>query len=121
MEEDVMGQQWVSVVEAAAAMKVHTRTIERHIKSGKLQSRRGDDGQVQVSVELPDEPDPAADALSVVAGQAENQVQLALGATRHWFARPKKMPDSPGRMPTRRGRKPTSPDAVPEPRGRWLR
>ncbi|HEX4124485.1 MAG TPA: hypothetical protein VHY37_07140 [Tepidisphaeraceae bacterium] len=76
-----MGQQWVSVVEAAAAMKVHTRTIERHIKSAKLQTRRGDDGQVQVLVELPDEPDPAADALSVVAGQAENQVQLALGTT----------------------------------------
>jgi hypothetical protein len=80
-EEDIMSQEWVSVVEAAAALKVHTRTIERHIKSGKLQSRRADDGQVQVSVELPDEPMTTPDALSVVAGQAENQVQLALGTT----------------------------------------
>jgi hypothetical protein len=80
-EEDVMPEQWISVVEAAAALKVHTRTIERHIKSGKLQSRRGDDGQVQVSVDLPDEPTLMPDPMSIVAGQAENQVQLALGTT----------------------------------------
>ena len=76
-----MPDQWISVVEAAAALKVHTRTIERHIKSGKLQSRRADDGQVQVCVDLPDEPQMAPDPMSIVAGQAENQVQLALGTT----------------------------------------
>lgn len=76
-----MPEKWVSVAEAAASLKVHTRTIERHMKGGKIQSRRADDGQVQVLVDMPEESAPALDPLSVVAGQAENQVQLALGTT----------------------------------------
>lgn len=76
-----MPEQWVSVVEAAATLKVHTRTIERHIKSGKIESRRAEDGQLQVLIDMPEQPSMAPDALSVVAGQAENQVQLALGTT----------------------------------------
>ena len=76
-----MPDKWVTFVEAAAALKVHPRTVERQLKSGKLQSRRTDAGQLKVLVDMPETASPAADALSVVAGQAENQVQLALGAT----------------------------------------
>jgi hypothetical protein len=79
-----MSDKWVTFAEAAAALKVHPRTVERQIKSGKLQSRRTEAGQLEVLIDMP-EASPsatsAADALSVVAGQAENQVQFALGAT----------------------------------------
>jgi hypothetical protein len=77
-----MSERWVTVAEAAAALKVHPRTIERRIKSASLQSRRADAGQVEVLIDTPD-PDSStmSDPLSVVAGQADQQVQLALGAT----------------------------------------
>jgi hypothetical protein len=76
-----MSDKWVTFAEAAAAMKVHPRTVERQIKSGKLQSRRTDAGQLEVLIDMPETVTAASDALSVVAGQAENQVQFALGAT----------------------------------------
>ncbi len=76
-----MPDKWVTLAQAAAALKVHPRTVERQIKNGKLQSRRTDAGQLEVSVDLPEESTTASEALAVVAGQADNQVQLALGAT----------------------------------------
>jgi hypothetical protein len=76
-----MPDKWVTFAEAAAALKVHPRTIERQMKSGKLQSRRTDAGQLEVLIDIPETMGTSADALSVVAGQAENQVQFALGAT----------------------------------------
>lgn len=76
-----MPDKWVTFAEAAAAMKVHPRTVERQMKSGKLQSRRTAAGQLEVLIDTVESVDASADALSVVAGQAENQVQFALGAT----------------------------------------
>lgn len=76
-----MSDKWVTIAEAAAALKVHPRTVERQLKSGKLQSRRTDGGQLEVQIDVPESQGLGAEALSVVAGQAENQVQLALGAT----------------------------------------
>jgi hypothetical protein len=77
-----MSERWVTVAEAAAALKVHPRTIERRIKSASLQSRRADAGQVEVLIDAPEaDSTPMSDPLSVVAGQADQQVQLALGAT----------------------------------------
>ncbi len=76
-----MPDKWVTFVEAAAAMKVHPRTVERQIKSGKLQSRRTPAGQLEILIDIPESGPFGPDALSVVAGQAENQVQFALGAT----------------------------------------
>jgi len=76
-----MSDKWVTFAEAAAALKVHPRTVERQIKSGKLQSRRTAAGQLEVMIDVVETLDASSEALSVVAGQAENQVQFALGAT----------------------------------------
>jgi outer membrane murein-binding lipoprotein Lpp len=76
-----MSDKWVTFAEAAAALKVHPRTVERQIKSGKLQSRRTAAGQLEVMIDVVETIDASSEALSVVAGQAENQVQFALGAT----------------------------------------
>jgi len=51
----------MSVAEAATALRVHPRTIERRIAGGKIQSQRGDDGLLRVLVNLPDAPDSAPD------------------------------------------------------------
>ena len=76
-----MSEQWTSVAEAAAYLKVHPRTIERRINSGKLQSRRADDGQVQVCVEAPDPVEPTGpDALETVKELADRQVDIAAGS-----------------------------------------
>ena len=76
-----MPDKWLTLAQAAATLKVHPRTVERQIKSGKLQSRRTEAGQMEVMIEVPEETLRHPEALAVVAGQAENQVQLALGAT----------------------------------------
>lgn len=76
-----MPDKWVTFAEAAASLKVHPRTVERQMKSGKLQSRRTPAGQLEVLIDVVESTGTSADALSVVAGQAENQVQFALGAT----------------------------------------
>jgi hypothetical protein len=75
-----MPEQWLSVAEAAATMKVHPRTIERRIASKKLEARRNADGLIQVKVELPDEPPPMVDPFETVRELADRQVDIAAGS-----------------------------------------
>jgi hypothetical protein len=79
-----MPDQWLSVAEAAASMKVHPRTIERRIAGGKIESRRNDDGQVQVLINLPDTPPPvesvSSETLETVKEMANQQVDIAAGS-----------------------------------------
>jgi hypothetical protein len=76
-----MSDSWMSVAEAAASLKVHPRTIERRIAGGKIQTRRADDGLLQVLISLPDTPDNAPDtALETVRELAADQVSLATGS-----------------------------------------
>jgi hypothetical protein len=76
-----MPEQWLSVAEAAASMKVHPRTIERRMVAGKIQSRKSDDGQVQVLVTLPDIAEPvSSEAFETVKELANQQVDLAAGS-----------------------------------------
>ncbi len=76
-----MPDKWMTVAEAAASLRLHPRTIERRIAGGKIQSRRADDGMLQVLIDLPDTPDTAADtALETVRELADSQVSLATGS-----------------------------------------
>ncbi len=76
-----MPEQWLSVAEAAASMKVHPRTIERRVSAGKIENRRNDDGQVQVLVNLPEQVEPvSSDALETVKELANQQVDIAAGS-----------------------------------------
>jgi excisionase family DNA binding protein len=76
-----MSDSWMSVAEAAAALKVHPRTIERRIASGKIQARRAEDGMLQVLFAMPDTSDNAPDnALETVRELAADQVSLATGS-----------------------------------------
>jgi len=79
-----MPEQWLTVAEAAAAMKVHPRTIERRMVAGKIENRRNEDGQVQVLVDLPDAPptnDPvSSEAFETVKELANQQVDIAAGS-----------------------------------------
>jgi hypothetical protein len=79
-----MPDQWLSVAEAAASMKVHPRTIERRITGGKIDSRRNDDGQLQVLINLPDTPPPVEsvsnETLETVKELANQQVDIAAGS-----------------------------------------
>jgi excisionase family DNA binding protein len=80
-----MPEQWISVAEAASLMKVHPRTVERRIAAGKIESRRGVEGQVQVLITVTDTPDPAPvetvpnEAFETVKEMADRQVDLAAG------------------------------------------
>ena len=76
-----MPQTWTTVASAASTLNVHPRTIERRIASGRMQSRRADDGQVQVLVDMPDAAEPASDPLETVRELAQDQVNLATGAS----------------------------------------
>ena len=76
-----MSEQWMSVAQAAASMQVHPRTIERRIVSQKIQSRRSEDGQVQVLVNMPDTVGQAHDtAMETVKELADRQVDIAAGS-----------------------------------------
>jgi hypothetical protein len=83
-ERNRMPDTWISLAAAAAGLNVHPRTIERRIASGKIQSRRTDDGQLHVVVDLPDTqsgsvgPSPAA--LETVKELAQDHVTLATGS-----------------------------------------
>lgn len=79
-----MPDQWLSIAAAAAQLNVHTRTIERRLAANKIQSRRADDGQVQVLINVPDMPlppsTPVHDPLETVKELAQDQVSLATGS-----------------------------------------
>ena len=80
-----MSSQWVTIAEAAAAMQIHPRTVERRAAAGKIESRRNDDGQVQVFLDVPD-PEPVApnpvpsEAFETVKEMADRQVDIAAGS-----------------------------------------
>ena len=79
-----MSDNWMSLAAAAAGLRVHPRTIERRIASGKIQSRRTDDGQLQVLVDLPDTQTAnfatSPEALETVKELAQEQISLAAGS-----------------------------------------
>lgn len=75
-----MPETWTPIASAASALNVHPRTIERRIAGGRMQSRRADDGQVQVLVDMPGPADAPADPLETVRGIAQDQVNLATGS-----------------------------------------
>lgn len=80
-----MVEQWVSIAEAAAALSIHPRTVERRAAAGKIESRRNDDGQVQVHLALPNVEPPLADpipadAFETVREMADRQVDIAAGS-----------------------------------------
>ena len=75
-----MPDKWMTVAAAAASLNVHPRTIERRIASNKIESRRSDDGQLQVLIDVPDTAEPAADPLETVRELAQDQVSLATGS-----------------------------------------
>lgn len=75
-----MPEKWMSIVQAAANLNCHTRTIERRIASGKIQSRKGDDGITQVLIDVPDKPEPGPTAIETVKELAQDQVSIATGS-----------------------------------------
>lgn len=75
-----MSEQWMSIAEAAAAMRVHPRTVERRVAANKIESRRNDDGQIEILVNVPDVEEPVSThALDTVRDLADRQVDLAAG------------------------------------------
>src|ERR1700761_6959634 len=79
-----MPDKWMTVAAAAASMNVHTRTIERRIAANKIESRRTEDGQLQVSITVPEEQPaaaaPSTEAFETVKELAQDQVSLATGS-----------------------------------------
>ena len=85
-----MPEQWMSVAEAAAAIRVHPRTVERRIAAGKIESRRNEQGQVQILVDLPDtdetassspaDPPISTETIQSVREFADRHVDLAAGS-----------------------------------------
>jgi hypothetical protein len=75
-----MPDKWMTVAAAAASLNVHPRTIERRIASNKIESRRSDDGQLQVLIDVPDTAEPATDPFDTVRELAQDQVSLATGS-----------------------------------------
>jgi hypothetical protein len=74
-----MPEMWMNVAEAAAAMKVHPRTVERRIAANKIESRRNDEGQVQILVNMPADP-VSTQAFETVRDLADRQVDIAAGS-----------------------------------------
>src|SRR4051812_22734936 len=75
-----MSDTWMTLAAAAAALNVHPRTIERRIANGKIQSRRTDDGQLLLLVDVTDNQQPSPAALETVKELAQDQVSLATGS-----------------------------------------
>ena len=87
-----MPDKWMTVAAAAATLNVHPRTIERRIASGKIESRRTDDGQLQVLINAPDDSSAGAEAFETVdqfvavlapAHHDWRQLPIALQRPRH--------------------------------------
>ncbi len=79
-----MPEEWLTIAEAAAVMKIHPRTVERRAAAGKLLSRRNDDGQVQILIDRPElqsasEP-VSAEVFETVREMADRQVDIAAGS-----------------------------------------
>ena len=77
--------EWLTIAEAAALIKVHPRTVERRAAAGKIESRRNDDGQVQVLIDVPEPtptgPEPVSvEAFETVREMADRQVDIAAGS-----------------------------------------
>jgi len=82
-----MPEMWMSVAQAATVLKVHPRTIERRISSGKIESRRSDGGAVEVSIPMSDTADASprnnqfdSETLETVKELADRQVDIAAGS-----------------------------------------
>lgn len=75
-----MPEKWMSIVQAAAHLNCHTRTIERRIASGKIPSQKGIDGTTQVMLDVPDMPEPGPTAIETVKELAQDQVSIATGS-----------------------------------------
>ena len=75
-----MPDKWMTVAAAAASLNVHPRTIERRIASNKIESRRSDDGQLQVLIDAPDTAELPTDPFDTVRELAQDQVSLATGS-----------------------------------------
>jgi len=74
--------EWLPIAAAAERLGIHPRTVERRAKAGTLESRRGDDGRVEVGVPAspgaaPDTP-PAGEGASVV--DPDRQLVLGIAA-----------------------------------------
>src|SRR3954469_579517 len=76
----LMPDKWMTIAAAAATINVHPRTIERRIASHKIESRRTDDGQLQVLINAPDDPPAGTEAFEAVKELAQDQVSLATGS-----------------------------------------
>jgi len=82
-----MPEVWMTVAQAATVLKVHPRTIERRISSGKIECRRSDHGNVEVSIPMPDTIDMSernasreSETLETVKELADRQVDIAAGS-----------------------------------------
>ena len=79
-----MPDQWMTIAEAAAALRVHPRTVERRIAANKIETSRGDDGQVRVLINMPDPVEPEMPdhdvAFETVRDLADRQVDIAAGS-----------------------------------------
>lgn len=81
-----MKQVWVTLSDAASELDCSTRTIERRVKQGKLQSRMMG-GKREVLIERQDDQgDIMTDALSVIDDHNHHQIELAdrLAAAYQW-------------------------------------
>ena len=76
-----MANKWLSMAGAAATLNISTKTLSRRLKAGRFESRRSEDGRVEVLVDVPDTGPHLTDAL---AQQGERQLQLAGGAITAW-------------------------------------
>jgi len=73
-----MADEWISPAQAAERLRISERTVWRRMKTGELQSQQTPGGKRQVLIEAALTPsDSWHDALTVVQGQADRQIQLA--------------------------------------------
>ena len=79
-----MADRWLNMAEAAAALQVSTRTLQRRLAEGRYTTRRQPDGRTEVLIDAP-----ATDGghvADIVADAGEKQIQLAGGAVAGWQA-----------------------------------
>ena len=75
---DTMAREWRTVSEAASLLKVSTRTVQRMIKSGQLDSMMDENGRRLVDVsDSVTQDDNMSETLSIVGQQQERALQMA--------------------------------------------